>query len=239
MINKEFISRSPLRILEKSTQGGVGKGNIGIIAARKGVGKTACLVHIATDQLFQGKNIIHVSFAANTSYIVSWYESIFQEIARRYNINGAMDTYDQIAKNRVIMNFKQDGLTIGRVLSSIKSMIGDGGFATDVVVVDGYDFSKSTAEEFAQFKTFASELQLELWFSATTHRDDPSKDDKGVPMILSPFMGSTAILILMVPRDGYIHLQLVKDHDIFPSPDSLYLRLDPQVMLIAEAEVGR
>jgi hypothetical protein len=35
MVKKELITRSPLRILEKSTSGGVGKGNIGIITARK------------------------------------------------------------------------------------------------------------------------------------------------------------------------------------------------------------
>jgi len=60
MVRKELINRSPLRILERSTHGGVGKGNIGIIAARKGVGKTACLVHIATDQLFQKIGRAHV-----------------------------------------------------------------------------------------------------------------------------------------------------------------------------------
>ena len=61
MIKHEIITRSP-QDSGKSTHGGVGKGNIGVIASRKGTGKTACLVHIATDQLFQGKNLIHVSF---------------------------------------------------------------------------------------------------------------------------------------------------------------------------------
>jgi len=234
MINQEMISRSPLRILEKSTQGGVGKGNIGIIAARKGVGKTACLVHIATDQLLQGKNIIHVSFAPNTAHIISWYDDIYREIARRFNTEGDTEIYDSVKRNRVIMNFKQDGIGIAKILSSLKTMIQDGHFTADAVMVDGYDFSKSAPAEFAAFKEFAQELQISLWFSATTHRDDPAKDDKGVPMVLSPFMDYTAILILMVPRDGYVHLNLVKDHDVFPSPDSLQLKLDPQVMLIAE-----
>jgi hypothetical protein len=238
-INEELLLRSPLRILEKSTQGGVGKGNIGIIGARKGVGKTACLVHIATDQLLQGKNIIHVSFAPDTSHIVAWYRDMFEEIARRYKIEGAMDVYEQITRNRVIMNFKQGGIDINRVLNSVKSMISDGHFTANAVVIDGYDFTKSTSEEFSAFKNFAMELQIELWFSATTRREDPRKDDKGVPLVLSPFMGNTAILILMEPREGYVHLHLVKDHDIFPSPDSLHLKLDPQVMLIAEKQQGQ
>ena len=66
MIQSELIARSPLRILERSTRGGLGKGKIGAIAARRGVGKTACLVHIATDQLLRGKQVVHVSFASST-----------------------------------------------------------------------------------------------------------------------------------------------------------------------------
>jgi KaiC/GvpD/RAD55 family RecA-like ATPase len=233
MVSKELISRSPLRILEKSTHGGVGKGNIGIIAARKGVGKTACLVHIATDQLLQGKNIIHVSFASDTAHIIKWYDDIFREIALRNNIEGQVDVYDQIARNRVIMNFKQGGLPIENILGSIKSMVQDGHFTANVIMVDGYDFAKSSIEEFAAFKRFAEELKISLWFSATIHRDDPTKDANGVPMILSPYMDNTAILILLDPREDCIHLKLVKDHTVFPSPDSLHLKLDPQIMLIA------
>jgi hypothetical protein len=234
MINEELMSKSPLRILEKSTQGGVGKGNIGIIAARKGVGKTACLVHIATDQLLQGKNIIHVSFAANTAHIAAWYKDIFEEVARRLGIPNPQDVENEVTRNRVIMNFKQDEVAIGRMLSSIKSMIREGNFVADVVVVDGYDFSGADTENFAAFKAFAEELRISIWFSATTHRDDPSKDANGVPVVLSPYMNNTAILILMEPVEGYVHLHLVKDHDVFPAPDSLRLKLDPQVMLIAE-----
>ena len=67
MIKKELITKSPLRILEQSIHGGIGKGNIAILAAPKGLGKTACLVHIATDQLLQGKHVIHVSFRSAKS----------------------------------------------------------------------------------------------------------------------------------------------------------------------------
>jgi KaiC/GvpD/RAD55 family RecA-like ATPase len=77
MIKKELVERSPVRILEKSTKGGVGQGNIGVIASRKGIGKTAVLVQIAMDKLLQGKHVIHVSFTAHTDYIIAWYENIF------------------------------------------------------------------------------------------------------------------------------------------------------------------
>ena len=50
---KDFQKVSPLRILEKSAQSGLGRGNLGVLMARAGVGKTACLIHIALDKLFR------------------------------------------------------------------------------------------------------------------------------------------------------------------------------------------
>ena len=50
---------------------------------------------------------------------------------------------------------------------------------------------------------------------------------------LSPILEDIAILILLEPREDYIHLKLVKDHEITTSED-LHLKLDPQILLIAE-----
>jgi hypothetical protein len=233
MIRNELVKRSPLRILEQSMHGGLGKGNIGVISARQGVGKTACLVHIATDQLLEGKRVIHVSFASDTTHIISWYEDIFEEISRRYGLDGAMEVHDEIIRNRVIMNFRQDGIPAPQVQRGIRSMIRDGNFTADVVIVDGYDFEKSTPEELAGFKTFAEEAGIELWFSASIRKDAPQSKDSNVPDILLSFLPSISVLIALKPCDTYVHLRLVKDHEIVP-PTDLHLKLDPHILLIAE-----
>jgi len=233
MIRKELNTRSPLRILEKSTHGGVGKGNIGVIAARKGIGKTACLVHLATDQLFQEKHVIHVSFSTDTSHIIAWYEDIFEEIAKRYKLDNSMDVHDDITKNRVIMNFRQDGVVADQVNKSISSMIKDGHFSADCVIIDGYDFSKITKEDFASFKKMAETLQIEIWFSVTLPKDGEVLDSKDLPSILKEVVSGIAIVIVLEPIDSYVRLKLVKDHDVISS-ENLHLKLDPQILLIAE-----
>lgn len=233
MVRNELNTRSPLRILEKSTHGGVGKGNIGVIAARKGVGKTACLVHIATDQLFQNKHVIHVSFASDTSHIVAWYEDIFEEIARRYKLDNAMDIHDDLIKHRVIMNFRQDGVVAGQIYKSISSMIKDGHFNADCVIIDGYDFSKITDDDLGNFKKLAEELGIEIWFSATLPKEDAKLDEKGIPVLLTQYLEKIAILILLEPKEDHIRFKLIKDHQIVPVKD-INLKLDPQILLIAE-----
>jgi hypothetical protein len=233
MIKTEQNRRSPLRILEKSTRGGVGKGNIGVIAAKKGVGKTACLVHIATDQLFENKHVIHVSFSENTSHIISWYEDIFDEIAKKVNLDSAVEVHDEIIKNRIIMNFNQDGVKISQITNSIKLMIENGHFTANTIVIDGFDFNKSSIEDIKIIKSFASDLGLEIWFSASLKEDSSEFDKNHVPGLLKNFINEITIFIFMKPENDYIKLQLIKDHDIFPGSD-LHLKLDPRSLLIDE-----
>ncbi len=233
MVKEELIKRSPLRLLEKSIHGGVGKGRVGIIAARKGTGKTACLVHIATDQLFQDKHVIHVSFSGRTDHIISWYEDIFGEIAKRRHLENAMEVHDELIKNRVILNFNQDGVSREQLLRSISALIDDGNFRADVVVIDGYDFEKGQLETLTAIREFAVKHGLAVWFTASTHRDDPSVDEHGIPAILSPFEEEVAVIITLSPEDDHLKLRLIKDHDQYRTED-LHLELDSKTLLIKE-----
>lgn len=232
MVREELIKRSPLRILEKSLHGGVGAGEIGVIASPKGVGKTACLVHIATDQLFQNKHVIHVSFAGRTDHIISWYEDIFAEIARRRHLDSAMEVHDQIIKNRVIMNFNQEGISAEQFLSSIRAMIDDGGFAADTVIIDGYDFTKGSPESIEKTRRFAEDMGLSIWFSASLPPGRTDNDERGIPNLLAGFEPHLSVVVTLASRDDHVFLFLVKDHDRFEK-ENLHLQLDPKSLLIA------
>ncbi|MGD2295963.1 MAG: hypothetical protein PVF22_09005 [Candidatus Aminicenantes bacterium] len=233
MIKSELIQRSPLRILEKSIHGGLGKGKIGIFASKKGVGKTACLVHLATDRLFQGRPVIHVSYSSRVDYIINWYEDIFKEIAKKRQLESAEDILDEIVKNRVIMNFKQDGANTEQVLKSVGAMIDHGKFAADSIIVDGFDFTQSCVEDLNEFKRFAQTLELEVWFSASLKGEGPLFNKKGVPFMLENCLDGIDVLITLRFKEDHIQLNLVKDHE-FPSPVDLKLKLDPNTLLISE-----
>lgn len=232
MVKEELIKRSPVRVLEEAMHGGLGKGNIGVLASRKGVGKTACLVHLATDKLFQDKPVIHVSYASRVDHIISWYEDIFREIARSLNLESAPEIHDEIIKKRVIMNFSQQGMKVEQVLRSLEAMIKDGNFAAEMVIVDGYAFVPSSPEDLAKFREFAGRMGLEVWFSASLKGPEPLFDEQGFPNELKCCLGKVDVLITLRHLDDKVQLHLLKDHD-YPSPGELKLTLDPTTLLIA------
>jgi len=234
MVKQELISRSPLRILENSIHGGLGKGHIGVLAARKGVGKTACLVHIAADKLFQDKPIIHVSYASRVDHIITWYEDIFKELARQKDLELPEDFHDDVVRRRVIMNFKQDGIATEQVLRSVEAMIVGGNFSADTIIVDGYDFGRPGGpDDLKKFRDFAARLGLEVWFSASLKGEDPLFDEKGLPRELLAFVPVVDVLITLKAEADSVRLNLIKDHD-YPVAKGLHLHLDPKTLLIAE-----
>ena len=235
MVKTELNKRSPLRVFEKSINGGVGKGNIGVVASKKGVGKTACLVHIATDKLFRDRHVIHVSFAQKVDHIINWYEDIFKEIAKKRELENAVDVHDEIIKNRVIMNFNREGTSVDQVIASLKAMIVDGKFAADSVIFDGYDVSDAAADDLAAIKAFAGEQNLEIWFSASLKGQDPVFLENGVPAELADRIDNIDVLITLKFEGDYVRLQVVKDHDNLETKD-MNLRLEPKTMLIAREQ---
>ncbi len=233
MIKEDLISRSPIRILENSIHGGLGKGNIGALASRKGVGKTACLVHIATDKLIQRKPIIHVSYASRVDHIISWYEDIFRQLAAGADPEAAVDLHDDLVKNRVIMNFSQAGMKTEQVLRSLEALIHDGKFPAETVIVDGYNFTAESADDLARFKDFAGRMGVEVWFSASLRGDEPLFDQQGLPRELGCCLDRIDVLITLHNLKDRVKMRLVKD-DGYPAPGDIGLSLDPQTLLIAE-----
>lgn len=233
MLKEEFITKSPVRVLEKSIEGGLRPGDIGVVASRKGIGKTSVLVQLALDKLIQGEKVIHISFNAHTSYVISWYENMFNELAHRKNLENTDDLKEQLVRNRVIMNFTQEGVSIEQILRSIRAMIVDGGFGAKTIIVDGFDFSKSSVERFEKVKTFVQEMGLEIWYSCTTSGEEPLFDKRNVPICLRDYMDLVSVLIVLEPMNDYIHFKVVKDHERL-NPRDLSLKLDTKSLLIAE-----
>jgi len=234
MVKSELIKRSPLRIFEKSIHGGVDKGQIGVLASKKGVGKTACLTHIAVDKLFQDRHVIHVSFATSVEHIINWYEDIFKEIAKKRNLENAVEVHDEIIKNRVIMNFNQDRVSMDQVIKSLEALINDGNFPADAVIFDGYNISDESKSDLETIKEFAQRLKLEIWFSLSLQEKEKQLfNEKDIPIVLEKLIDNVDVLINLRHSGDYVHLQVAKDHELIENRE-MALRLDPKTLLIAE-----
>jgi hypothetical protein len=243
MVKNELIQRSPIRIFEQSIHGGLKAGEIGVVASPTGIGKTSVLVQLGLDKLLQGKKVIHVSFyhGNHTQYVPLWYEDIFVELTNKKNLENAEEIKNDLAKNRVLMNFNQDGVTKDQIIRSLRAMIIDGGFKADAVIIDGFDFARSDKESLSAVKAFATELGVSVWYSCSIKDDSPSANASGVaydkeniPVVLGNYIESIDIVIILQPRSDHVELSISKDRGSVISKN-MAMKLDPKTLLILEA----
>ena len=233
MIKEELIQRSPVRIFEKSIHGGLKAGEIGVIAAPSGIGKTSVLVQIALDKLLQGEKVIHVSFSQHTDYVLSWYEDIFDEFIWKKNLDHAKEVKDDLVKNRVILNFNQDGVTGDQILKSLKALIMDGKFNAASIIIDGFDFNRTVRERMDAIKASAQEMGLSIWYSCNVKENEPGR--QGLPLSLNDYADMLDVVIILEPKADHIELSAVKDRNV-TDLEHLAVKLDPRTLLILKNE---
>ncbi|MDD3822697.1 MAG: hypothetical protein PHR90_04235 [Sphaerochaetaceae bacterium] len=232
---QELNALSPLRAFDESLNGGLGKGNLGVLVSRHGIGKTACLVHLATDKLFRNEHIIHVSFSGNVEHVINWYKEVFRQISENRSLEDAAAIYNEILANRVVMNFSQENISVDKVLSSLETLIRQGSFNADAVMFDGYKLTVASEDDVRKIKQFAMDLRLEVWFSVSPVRPDVIFDENGVPNTIMKYANLIDVLIGLKYNEAMdkVIMTLVKDKESI-DPKPMRVTLDPKTMLISE-----
>ena len=231
MVKSEIIKRSPVRVFEETLEGGLGVGNLGVITSRKGVGKTASLIHIATDKLMRDQNVLHISFADDPRHITNWYEHLFDELAKTYKLEDARQVHDDIIRHRLILHYKQQ-VEFAHLCKDIQDLTKGMNQSPQIMIVDGFPFETASAQDVQNWKSYAQENNTAVWFSATMHREDPKFDDNGIPFPVNQFTDLLSVIIMLNPMQHHIELELLKSHT--PGEQKkLQLKLNPRTLLLS------
>ncbi|MFC1534900.1 hypothetical protein ACFL7M_16220 [Thermodesulfobacteriota bacterium] len=227
---KDFIKVSPLILLKMSSNKGLGPGNLGVLMARAGVGKTACLIHIAFDKLFRKEKLVHVSLEDAPEKVTSYYNVIFSDLVEALDIKDEYENRMLLDRNRMILAYMNQSFEIRRLRENLNNLIEKIEFSPDSLVVDGLDFENTERAIFEEFKEFSAEFQVEVWFSALSHRHITDVNERGIPYPCNRMDDLFSIILQLQPTQSGVFLKLLKDHDSNVMPDAS-IRLDPNTFL--------
>jgi hypothetical protein len=232
MHRKDLNERSPLRLLEQSIHGGLGRGNIGVVAARPGVGKSAVLVGIALDDLMRGRKVLHVALDERFEKIQDYYDEIFMDLARSGNLQDVDTERREVEQYRNIHTYIGNCFTIAKLREAITFLNSYMDFYPAALILEGYRFEQATKEDMAELRQIAREIDGELWMSAVTHRES-NKNDRGIPEPVAHLEDTIDVILALEQGDKSVTLRLLKDHnnpDISPS----HVALDPTTLLLIQ-----
>jgi hypothetical protein len=230
---KDFISVSPLKILEKSSHGRLGPGNLGVLVARAGVGKTACLIHIAFDKIFRKEKLVHISLEEGPEKVASYYNVIYSDLLKALLMDDDDEYRFLMERNRMILAYLNQSFDLTRLKASLKNLGERLDFKPDTLIIDGLDFENAERPLFEGLKKAAGEFEVEIWLSALSHRHISEVNERGIPFPCNELDDLFSIIVQLQPERPGILLRLLKDHNRYQIPEDS-IELDPNTFLALE-----
>ncbi len=208
-----FRDSAPIRLLESTQKGELGRGNLGVIISRAGIGKTACLVHIALYGIFMGDRIVHIAFDDMPDKVSAFYQSVFNDIAKDGELSDHSKYIKVMETNRLIISIQGDKHIFERVEKSLLNITEHGRFNPDRIFIDDLNFEKADENFFKRFKELSESLNAETWFTALSHRHIKERNKRGIPYPCNNIDDIFSIIMEMEPEKSGIYLKLLKDHN--------------------------
>lgn len=230
MHSKELNDRSPLRLLEQSIHGGLGRGNLGVVVAQAGMGKTAFLVGVALDDLMRDRKVLHVALDEPVDKIRDYYDEIFMDLAGSSNLEDSGNERLRVERNRNIHTYSGSTFSVAKLREAIAFLHTYMDFDPQTIIIEGYPFAAATLADLGALRQVAREINAELWMSAVAGRHSPVVE-RSVPEPVAHLASACDVILSMQPGGGVVHLRLLKDHDN-PEVSDSHVALDPNTLLL-------
>jgi len=178
--------------IDRLLKGGLAKGEIGVILAPTGVGKSTILTKISNHAFNLGYNVLQIFFEDNPKIIqrkhfTLWTQIHPDELSDKKEI--VMDKINHIKENMdnklILKKLPSDTLTMLQIKNQIRKMIADG-IRIDMIVLDYIDCivpNKNLGDEWKSegsvmraFEAMCHELNLVGWTATQGNRSSISSD---------------------------------------------------------------
>lgn len=218
-----------MRLLEKGLHGGLGPGNLGVVLAGHGVGKTSFLVGVALDELLRGGRVLHVCLDHTVSHVRAHYDTVFEDLASTTHLEDEAQVHTEIDRRRSIRVYPPDALVPSKLREAVK-LESEAGGQPSLLILEGMDCEKLPQDDLVDLKALAGELAAEVWMSAPSDQEHPVE----VPAAIQRFGDLVSVVLALQPGADTVALRALKDHDN-PDLSDLHVSLDPRTLLLVRS----
>ena len=175
------VIETPWPLINKLLCGGLGQGDLGLIAGGPGGGKSWALISLGAQAVKLGFTVIHYTLELSEKYVGRRYDACFTEIP----VGDIMDNKDQV-KDRLdrlrgglyIREYPAGQATVNTIHAHLEKCIQQN-IEPDLIIVDYADLltSKSSKEKrdklddiYTNLRGLASEMKLPIWTASQVNR---------------------------------------------------------------------
>jgi hypothetical protein len=176
-------------VIDDLTDGGLGPGELGVIVAPSGVGKTWVLCHIGAEAVRQGKNVLHYTLELTQNYVGQRYDTIFTGIPSsdlKENKDQIREKVDKLKGGLMIKYYPPKGITANTIAAHV-DMVRSTKFQPDLIIIDYADLlvsvnSKNNSDYqeqggiYIDLRAMGGEYQIPIWTASQTNRSAIESD---------------------------------------------------------------
>ena len=164
--------------------GGLGRGEIGVITAPTGVGKSHFLVHVGSAALKVGKNVIHYTFELTETSVGIRYDSNLCNIPSndvRDRKKEVLSKYENMDLGRLIIKEYPTGSATVNTIRAHLEKLSLKSFIPSLIIIDYADIMRSSRKYdslrhelkliYEELRNLAMEMKIPIWTASQANRE--------------------------------------------------------------------
>ena len=174
--------------------GGLGRGEMGVVTANTGVGKSHFLVHVGCEALKLGKNVLHYTFELTETSVGIRYDSNLCSIPssdvreRKENVLNFYKNEDSLGR-LIIKEYPTGAATINTIRNHLEKLELKS-FVPSLIIIDYADIMRSTQRYdtmrhelkfiYEEIRNLAMDMNIPIWTASQANRDSANSDIVGL-----------------------------------------------------------
>ena len=191
--------KTPWDIINDVMDGGLGAGELGVVVAPAGIGKSWTLQALGGDALKKGKVVVHYTLELNENYVGLRYDSIFSGVTTaniKYYKEDVKEKIEKLPGKLLIKYFATKAASVQTLGAHLKQ-IELSGTKPDVVIVDYADILMPTGNFrekrhaigniYEDLRGLAGELEIPIWTASQANRSALEEDVIGADKVAEDY----------------------------------------------------
>jgi len=187
--------KTPWDVINDITDGGLGAGELGVVVAPAGIGKSWTLQALGSEVVRQGKTVVHYTLELNENYVGLRYDSIFSGVTTgniKYHKEDVEKKLQSLPGKLLIKYFPTKAASVNTIGSHLKQ-IELSGVDIDMVIVDYADILMPTGNFkekrhaigtiYEDLRGLAGELEIPIWTASQANRSALEEDVIGADKV--------------------------------------------------------
>ena len=199
-------------------------GQIGLIVAPAGVGKSSLLIHLGLDALLGGKVVLHVTAEERIEDVRGKYEQAFRAATGASFAHGGAAAIYGAERNRMIHSYRERAFDVMHFRNNLEMLAEVAQFRPSMILIDGLS-ERVFRAQLEGLHALAVECELAIW---VTRRSESAEE-----VIDKELWRHVQVALRLKPTAHTVEVEQLVMH---APPRSLGIHLEPATGLVVDAQ---